>query len=173
MKTKLAEIMSGLGILITMLISIILDPTGFYIRVVVGKPGRIQTIPNPDNKEVIATLLAYLVVLLGIAITSIAIIRLTAKIRARYVTPDSKTILISRRSVIWQIGLALIATGAAFLVIIWGFPTSYHYMNPHGFIQGYMICMGNRFSWAQGLSILSFIFSITALGSSVVQVRKV
>jgi hypothetical protein len=172
MKTKLAEIISGPGILITMLISVILDPTGFYIRVLVGEPLRMKTLPNPDNKEVIATLLAYLVVLLGIAITSIALIRLAAKIRAGYVTPYAKTILISRRLVIWQMGLALTAAVAAFWVIIWGFPTSYHYMNPHGFIQRYMIYTGNRFTWAQGLSILSFIFSITALGSCVAQIRK-
>jgi glucan phosphoethanolaminetransferase (alkaline phosphatase superfamily) len=145
MKINLAQIILGLGILVAMALSIALDSNGFYIRESLGEPGSWQTIFNPDTREVVATILSYIVLLSGLAIIGIAIAQLIAKIRSGYIVPDSKIKIRVRKLAITQIGLGILATVGAFFVIIWGFPTSYRYTTPDGHIQGVFFTPCHKF----------------------------
>ena len=169
MKINLAQIILGLGILVAMALSIALDSNGFYIRESLGEPGSWQTIFNPDTREVVATILSYIVLLSGLAIIGIAIAQLIAKIRSGYIVPDSKIKIRVRKLAITQIGLGILATVGAFFVIIWGFPTSYRYTTPDGHIQGVFFTPCHKFILAQGFSLLTFLFAIVVLGCAVFQ----
>ena len=169
MKINLAQIILGLGILVTMVLSIALDSNGFYIRESLGEPGNWQTSFNPDTREVIATILSFIVLLLGLAIIGIAIAQLVAKIRSGYVTPDSMMKIEVKKLAVTQIGLGLLATVGAFFVIIWGFPTSYLYTTPDGHLQGVFFTPGHKFILAQNFSLLTFLFAFVVLGCAVFQ----
>ena len=173
MKVSLIQIVLGLGIILAMAFSIAWDPTGFYIRESLGEPGSWQTIFNPDTKEVVATILSFLVLLLGLAIIGVSIALLTAKIRSEYVEPNSEMHIRVKRLVITQMGLGLLVAVSAFLVTSWGFPTSYHYTLSDNLMQGVFFTPGHQFVWAQGLSLLTSLIGIGALGCSIAQFRSV
>lgn len=173
MKISITQIVLGLGILIAMALSIAWDPTGFYIRESLGEPGSWKTIFNPDTREVVATILAFPVLLLGLAIIGVSIALLIAKIRSGYVELNSEMNMRVKRLVITQMGLGLLVAASAFLVTIWGFPTSYTYPPSDGLIRVEFFTPGPQFVLAQGLSLLTFLIGIVALGCSIAQFRSV
>ena len=172
MKISITQIVLGLGILIAMALSIAWDPTGFYIRESLGEPGSWKTIFNPDTREVVATILAFLVLLIGSAIIGVAIALLIAKVRSKYVEPSSEMNIRVKRLVITQMVLGLLVTVSAFLVTIWGFPTSHTYPPSDGLIRVEFFTPGPQFVLAQGLSLLTFLMGIVALGCSIAQFRS-
>ncbi len=66
--------------------------------------------------------------------------------------------------------LGLLVAVSAFLVTIWGFPTSYTYPPSGGLIQGTFFMPGPQFFL---LSFLSFLMGIVALGCGIAQFRLV
>jgi hypothetical protein len=172
MKLSIAQIALGTGILIAMALSMAWDPTGFYIRESLGEPGSWRTIFNPDTREVIATILAFLVLLLGLAIIGVSIALLTAKVRSKYTEPNSEIETRVKRLVIAQIVLGLLVAVSAFLIVIWGFPTSYTYPPSNGLVQIVHFTPAPRFVLAQGLSLLNFLMGIVVLGCSIAQIRS-
>jgi len=169
MKINLAQIILGLGILVAMALSVALDSNGFYIRESIGEPGSWQTIFNPDTREVVATILSYIVLLLGLVIIGIAIAQLIAKIRSGYIVPDLRTKIRVKTLAVTQMGLGLLTAVGVFFVIIWGFPTSYRYTTPDGHIQGVFFTPGHKFILAHNFSLLTFLFAIIVLGCAVFQ----
>ncbi|MDO9333662.1 MAG: hypothetical protein Q7T57_03965 [Dehalococcoidales bacterium] len=173
MKVSIIQIVLGLGILIAMALSIAWDPTGFYIRESLGEPGSWKTIFNPDTREVVATILAFLVLLLGLAIIGVSIALLIAKVRSKYVEPNSEINARIKGLVITQMGLGFLVVVSAFLVTIWGFPTSYTYPPSNGLFRVVNFTPGPQFVWAQGFSLLTSLIGIVALGCSIAQFRSV
>jgi len=171
MKLNVFQLVLGLGILIAMALSIIWDPTGFYIRYVSldDASHSFKTLFNPDTREVVATVLAYLVLLLELAISAVSVVLMRAKNRAGYVTPDSRTNLMVKKLSVTQIGLGLTAAVSAFLVTIWGFPTSYTYRISETFMQVVSFSPIRKFVWAMELSALVFLLSLVVLGFSIAQ----
>ena len=171
MKLNVFQLVLGLGILIAMALSIIWDPTGFYIRYVSldDASHSFKTIFNPDTREVVATVLAYLVLLLGLAISAVSAVLMRAKNRAGYINPNYRTNLMIKQLAVTQIGLGLTAAVSAFLVTIWGFPTSYTYRVSGTFMQVVNFTPGARFVWALELSGLVFLLSLVVLGFSIAQ----
>ena len=171
MKINVVQIILGLAILAAMTLSIAWDPTGFYVSYVSLQDAShsLKTIFNPDTREVVATMLAYLVLLLGLAISAVSVVLMRAKNRAGYVTPDSRTNLIVKKLSVTQIGLGLTAAVSAFLVTIWGFPTSYTYRISGTFMQVVSFSPVRKFVWAMELSALVFLLSLVVLGFSIAQ----
>ena len=161
----------GLAILAAMALSIAWDPTGFYVRYVPLEDAShsLKTIFNPDTREVVATVLAYVVLLLGLAISAVSAVLMRAKNRAGYVTPDYRINLMVKQLAVTQIGLGFAAAVSAFLVTIWGFPTSYTYKLSGTFMQVVNFTPGARFVWALELSGLVFLLSLVVLGFSIAQ----
>ncbi|MDD5287999.1 MAG: hypothetical protein PHY28_02665 [Dehalococcoidales bacterium] len=171
MKVSIIQIALGLVILVAMTLSIALDSTGFSIRV--GEPGSWQTIFNPDTREVVATILAFLVVLSGLAIIGVSIALLIAKIRSEYVEPESEMNPRIKRLVITQMGLTFLVAVSAFLVTIWGFPTSYTYPTSGDLIHRVFFTPGHQFVLAQTLSGITFLIGLVSFGCSILQFRSV
>jgi hypothetical protein len=171
MKINVVQIILGLAILAAMTLSIAWDPTGFYVSYVSLQDAShsLKTIFNPDTREVVATVLAYLVLLLGLAISAVSAVLMRAKNRAGYVTPDYRTNLMVKQLAVTQIGLGFAAAVSAFLVTIWGFPTSYTYKLSGTFMQVVNFTPGARFVWALELSGLVFLLSLVVLGFSIAQ----
>jgi len=92
-----------------------------------------------------------------------------AKNCAGYVTPDYRTNLMIKQLAVTQIGLGFAAAVSAFLVTIWGFPTSYTYRVSGTFMQVVNFTPGARFVWALELSGLVFLLSLVVLGFSIAQ----
>src|SRR4030043_1696100 len=101
MKINIFQIILGLGMVIAMTISIAWDPTGFYARYMI-EPGNWNTVFNPDTKEVIATVLAYLVMLFIMSIIGVSITLLLKRNRFEY-TESKKTQNSIRKLIITQI----------------------------------------------------------------------
>ena len=173
MKLNIIQIMLGLGIILAMAFSIAWDPTGFYIRESLGEPGSWKTIFNPDTREVVATVLAFLVLLLGLAIIGVSIALLTAKIRSEYVEPNSEMNIRVKRLVITQMGLGLLVAVSAFLVTSWGFPTSYFYTLSDNLRHSVFFTPSHQFVMAQLLSLFTFLLGIVSLACGVAQFRSV
>jgi hypothetical protein len=124
MKINIIQIILGLAILAAMVFSIIWDPTGFYLRVSLldDASHSFKTIFNPDIREVVATVLAYLVLLLGLAISAVSAVLIRVKNRAGYVTPDSRTNLMVKRLAVTQIGLGVSSVSLRFSGYYLGIP---------------------------------------------------
>jgi len=161
----------GLGIILAMAFSIAWDPTGFYIRESLGEPGSWKTIFNPDTREVVATVLAFLVLLLGLAIIGVSIALLTAKIRSEYVKPNPEMNIRVKRLVITQMGLGLLVAVSAFLVTSWGFPTSYLFTISDNLKHSVFFTPSHQFVVAQLLSLCAFLLGIVSLACGLVQLR--
>jgi hypothetical protein len=172
MKLSIAQIALGTGILIAMALSMAWDPTGFYIRESLGEPGSWRTIFNPDTREVIATILGFLVLLLGSIIIGVSIALLIAKVRSEYTEPNSGVNIRAKKLVVTQMILGLLTTVSSFLVCLWGFPTSYTYPPSNGLVQIVHFTPAPRFVLAQGLSLLTFLMGIVVLGCSIAQIRS-
>jgi hypothetical protein len=173
MKLNIMQITLGLGIIIAMALSITWDSWRFYVRLPFGESTDWQTIFNPDTREVIATILAFLVLLLGLAIIGVSIALLTAKVRSKYTEPNSEIETRVKRLVIAQIVLGLLLAISTLLIVIWGFPTSYDYTLSDNIKRSVMFMPPPRFVWAQGLSLLTFIIGIVLLGCNIAQLRSV
>ena len=111
---------------IMMTISIAWDPTGFYARYPL-EPGSWNTVFNPDTQEVIATVLAYLAMLFIVSLIAVSITQLVKRIRYEY-TESGEILQSIRKLITAQIVLGLLIAVCAFLVSIWGFPTSYNFI---------------------------------------------
>ena len=108
---------------IIMTISIAWDPTGFYARYPI-EPGNWNTVFNPDTREVIATVLAYLVMIFIVALIGVSVILLIKRIRYEY-TESGDIQKSIRKLIMAQVILGSLIAACAFLVSVWGFPTSY------------------------------------------------
>jgi len=172
MKLSILQLVLGLGIVLAMVLSIPWDPTGFYIRESLGEPGSWSTILNPDTREVVATILAFLVLLLGLAIIGISIAILIEKIRSEYIEPNKMNIRL-KKLVIAQMGLTSLVAISAFLITIWGFPTSYFYPQPDNRMHGVFFTPGHQFVLAQTLSGIAFLIGLVSFVCSIVQFRSV
>jgi len=170
MKINVFQIILGLAMVIMMTISIAWDPTGFYARYMV-EPGNWNTVFNPDTREVIATVLAYLVMLFILGIIGVSITQLVK--RTRYEYTESKAIQKSIRKLITsQIVLALLIAVGAFLVSIWGFPTSYDFVLSDNQSLGLNFMPGPQFVSATLLSMTTALLGIISLGFGIAQYMK-
>ena len=173
MKLSITQIVLGLGILLAMAFSIAWDPTGFYIRVPLGEPGNWKTLFNPDTKEVIATVIAILVLLLGLAIIGVAVTLLVLKTQSEHVEPHSEQNARKKKLAIIQMGLGFLVAVSAFLVTIWGFPTSYTYQLSDSLVTSVNFIPGPQFVVAHRLSLLVFLLGIVSLACGVAQLWSV
>jgi len=171
MKINIVQIVLASVILIAMVLSVIWDPTGFYIRV--DESGILKTIFNPDIREITAAILAYFVLLLALATNAVSIALLKAKIRSGYISPDAQTNTTVKRLVTTHVGLGLMLTVSTFLVVIWGFPTHYTFAISNTAIESVNFTPGPKFILAMGLSLLSCLLSIITLGFSVGQLHSI
>ena len=167
MKVNVFQIILGLGMVIAMTISIAWDPTGFYARYMV-EPGNWNTVFNPDTKEVIATVLAYLVMLSALGIIGVSITQLIKRIRYEY-TESGQIQKSIRKLIITQIILGLLVGVCAFLVAIWGFPTSYTFNGSENFSYATCFTPGPQFVNATLLSMLSAFLGIISLAFGIAQ----
>ena len=108
-----------------MAFSIAWDTTGFTVRMPLGEPGQWKTMFNPDIKEVIATIIAPLVLAAGLGAiwASIRLLVLKSLVKVVELSPGQNRVL--RRLVIINLGPGLFIAAGAYLVTLWGFPTSY------------------------------------------------
>ncbi len=173
MKLSILQIGLGLGIIFVMALSVAWDPTGFYIRESLGEPGSWRTIFNPDTREVVATILAFLVLLLGLAIIGVSIALLITKIRSEYVEFNSEINRRVKKLVITQMGLGFLVSVSAFLVTIWGFPTSYTYPTSDDLIHRVFFTPGYQFVLAQTLSGITFLIGLVSFVFSIAQFRSI
>ena len=173
MKTNILQIGIGIGIIIAMALSIAWDPTGFYIRESLGEPGSWKIIFNPDTREVVATILAFLVLLLGLAIIGVSIALLITKIRSEYGEFNSEINRRVKKLVFTQMGLGFLVSVSAFLVTIWGFPTSYFYPGPDNRMHGVFFMPGHQFMLAQTLSGITFLICLVSFVCSIAQLWSV
>jgi len=168
MKINIFQIILGLGIVIAMTLSIAWDPTGLYARYMV-EPGNWNTVFNPDIREVIATVLAYLVILSALAIIGISITLLIKRIRSEYIENISKIKDSIQKLVIMQIGLGLLVAVSAFLVSIWGFPTSYTFSVSDNLTMGMFLNPGPKIIAAERLSGVTLLIGIISLVCGIIQ----
>jgi|WetSurMetagenome_2_1015567.scaffolds.fasta_scaffold466573_1 hypothetical protein len=167
MKTNILQIVLGLGIVLAMAFSIAWDPTGFYVRQYAGEPGNWNTVFNPDTKEVIATVLAYLGILSGAGITGISAALMVKKIRSGKLKTDSGIDKEVKKLLIVQTGLGLLATVGACLVNIWGFPTSYSFSVSDNLSHTMFLNPSLQFMLAMQLSFVAFLLGIISLTFSI------
>ena len=172
MKLSIAQIALGTGILIAMALSIAWDPTGFYIRESLGEPGSWKTIFNPDTREVVATILGFLVLLLGSIIIGVSIALFIAKVRSEYTEPNSRVNIRAKKLVVTQMILGLLTTVSTFFVCIWGFPTSYFYPQPDNSMHGVFFTPGHQVMLAQTLSGITFLIGLVSFVCSIAQIRS-
>lgn len=155
---------------IIMTISIAWDPTGFYARYPI-EPGNWNRVFNPDTKEVIATILAYLVMLFIASLIGVSIIQLVNRIRSEYL--ESGEILKRiRRLIILQIVLGLLVAVCAFLVSVWGFPTSYHFILSDNQSLGMNINPGPKIIKAMVLSAITALLGVIVLFCGIIQITS-
>ena len=166
MKLTITQIALGTLIALTTAFVIAWDPTTFHIRIPLPGDGAFQIIFNPDLKEVVASCLSILVLLLGLAVLGFSIARLVEQTREQ---PSEKSLKLA----ITQIALGALITVAALLVVFWGFPTSYFYQLPGGERQGIFFNPEREFVMAQQLTGLQFLLGLAVLGCSIVQFLKV
>ena len=153
-----------------MTISIAWDNTGFYAGYMV-EPGVRRTVFNPDTREVIATVLSYLDMLFIVSIIGVSITLLVKKIRSEYT--ESKAIQQSiRKLIITQIILGLLIAVGAFLVSIWGFPTSYNFILSDNQSLGLNFMPGPQFVTATLLSLITALLGVISLGFGITQYMK-
>jgi glucan phosphoethanolaminetransferase (alkaline phosphatase superfamily) len=170
MKISITQIILGICILIAMALSVALDSYGFYIREFWEEPGYRGAVFNPNMKEVIATALSYFVLLMATSVIGISIALLITKVRQGHLESDNAVNVRARRLIITQIILGVLITVSAFLVMIWGFPTSYSYHLSNEVMKSMFFMPGRQFMWAQGLSFLTSILGLILLGCSMRQV---
>lgn len=170
MKVNVLQIILGLAMVIMMTISIAWDPTGFYARYMV-EPGNWNTVFNPDTREVIATVLAYLVMLFSLAIIGVSITLLVK--RTRYEYTESEAIQKSIRKLITaQIVLGLLIAVGAFLVAIWGFPTSCNFIISDNQSLGLNFMPGPQIVKAMMLSLITALLGVVSAGFGIAQYMK-
>jgi uncharacterized membrane protein len=132
------------------------------------EPGNWNTVFNPDTKEVVATVLAYLVMLFILGIIGVSITLLVKRTRHEY--RESGDIQKSIRKLIMaQIILGLLIAVSAFLVSIWGFPTSYHFMESENLSHAISFMPGPQFVNARLLSLLTTFLGIISLVFGIIQ----
>lgn len=175
MKLSVTQIILGLGILLAIAFSIAWDPTGFYIGMSFGEAGEWKGIFNPDTKEIIATIIAPVVLLLGIGAIALAISLLILKTQNEDIKPHSKQNSRKRRLIILQMALGLSVAVGAFLVTIWGFPLSYDFPPQPGDLLGRVVSFtpGPQFVTAWSLSFLVSLLGITYLACGVAQFKSI
>ncbi len=152
---------------IMMTISIAWDPTGFYARYMI-EPGNWNTVFNPDTKEVIATILAYLVMLFIVSIIGVSITLLLKRTRYEY-TESDKTLNSIRKLMITHIVLGLLIAICAFLVSIWGFPTSYRFIESENLSHVMSFMPGPQFVNARLLSLLTALLGVISFTCGITQ----
>jgi len=172
MKISVIQIVLGLGILIAMALSIAWDPTGFYVRGYLRGSDSWKIFFNPNTMEVIATILSFLVLLLGLTIIGVSIALLILKMRSKCVPPDTEMNTRIKKLGITQIVLGLLVGISAYLIMIWGFPTSYNYSFPQNYGLHIFFMPGHQFIRAQNMSVLTFLISIPTVGFSIAQLRS-
>ena len=167
MKINIYQIILGLAMVIAMTISIAWDPTGFYARYMI-EPGNWNTVFNPDTKEVVATVLAYLVMLFIVSIIGVSITLLLKRNRFEY-TESNKTQNSIRKLIITQVTLGLLIAVCAFLVSFWGFPTSYTFNMADNQSLGMFLNPGPQFIKAMLLSLITALLGIISLVCGIIQ----
>lgn len=170
MKINYFQIMLGLAMVIMMTISIAWDPTGFYARYMV-EHGNWNTVFNPDTREVIATVLVYLVMLLIVSLIGVSIILLVKRIRYEY-TESGDIQKSVRKLIITQTVLGLLIAVCAFLVSVWGFPTSYHFIISDNQSLVMNINPGPQFVKAMLLSLITSLLGVISLSFGIAQYLK-
>jgi hypothetical protein len=172
MKISIIQIVLGLMIIVAMALSIAWDPTGFYIRGYLRGSDSWKIFFNPNVREVFATILSFLVLLLGLAIMGVSIAILVLKIRSEYIrTRIEMNTRLQQLSII-QIVSGLLVTVSAYLIMIWGFPTSYNYSFPDNYGLHVFFMPGHQFIWAQYMSVLTFLISIPTICFGITQLRS-
>ncbi len=166
MKLTITQIALGTLIALTTAFVIAWDLTTFRIRIPLSGDGSFEIIFNPDLKEVGASCLNILVLLLGLAVLGFSIAQLVEQAREQ---PSEKSLKLA----ITQIALGALITVAALLVVFWGFPTSYFYQLSGGERQIFFFNPGPQFVIAQQLTGLQFLLGLATLGCSIVQFLKV
>jgi hypothetical protein len=163
-KLNVIQIILGAGIILAMAFSIAWDPVGFYVTQPLGTAGLWKTVFNPDVKEVIATIIAPVVLISGTVAIAVTI---TLLVSAAHCKGSASSLRQNNRERILrftQIGLGgLIAVGA-FLAVLWGFPTSYTFPD-----QQWEFMPGPQFVAAQLLSTLTFLLGVVYLVCSIAQ----
>ena len=172
MKISIIQIVLGLGILIAMALSIAWDPTGLYVRGYLRGSDSWKIFFNPNTREVIATILSYLVLLLGLTIIGVSIALLILKMRSKYVPPDTEMNNGLHQLSVIQIASGLLVAVSAYLIMVWGFPTSYNYSFPDNYGLHVFFMPGHQFSWAQSMNVLTFLISIPTVGFGITQLRS-
>ncbi|MFC1946399.1 hypothetical protein ACFLXY_00610 [Chloroflexota bacterium] len=167
MKINIFQIILGLGMVIAMTISLAWDPTGFYARYMV-EPGNWNTVFNPNIREVIATVLAYLVMLFALSIIGVSITLLIKRIRYEY-AESGKIQKSVRKLVRTQIVLGLLVAVFSILVAIWGFPTSYTFDIADNLSHAISFMPGPQFVNAMLLSLLTALLGIIILAFGIAQ----
>jgi hypothetical protein len=163
LKLGIVQIMMGFGIFLVMAVSIACDSRGFYILVSLKELGGWQCIFNPDTKEVVATILAYLVLPLGLLLIGVSVKLHQMIISGKHSNFTSALYSKLKKSLVIQIILGLLLSISAFLVFIWGFPTYYEYtFSGHGYV--FSLNPGYQFILAQ---LLSGVVSILAITSAI------
>jgi len=169
MKINVIQIILGLAMVIMMTVSLAWDPTGFYARYMV-EPGNWNTVFNPDTREVVATVLAYLVMLFILGIIGVSITQLVK--RTRYECTESVEIQKRIRKLITeQIVLGLLIAVCSFLVSIWGFPTSYNFVLSDNQSLGLNFMPGPQFVKAITLSLITALLGLVSAGFGIAQFR--
>jgi len=166
MKLTITQIALGTLIALTTAFVIAWDPNTFHIHIPLPGDVAFQIIFNPDLKEVVASCLSILVLLLGLAVLGFSIAQLVEQAREQ---PSEKSLKLA----ITKIALGGLITVAALLVVFWGFPTSYFYQLPGGERQIFFFNPGPQFVMAGRLTGLQFLLGLAVLGCSIVQFLKV
>ena len=172
MKISIIQIVLGLGILIAMALSIAWDPTGLYVRGYLRGSDSWKIFFNPNTREVIATILSYLVLLLGLTIIGVSIALLILKMRSKYVPPDTEMNNGLHQLSVIQIASGLLVAVSAYLIMVWGFPTSYNYSFQDNYGLHVFFMPGHQFIWAQSMNVLTFLISIPTVGFGITQLRS-
>lgn len=167
MKINIFQLILGIGMVIAMTLSIAWDPTGFYARYMV-EPGNWNTVFNPDIKEVIATVLAYLVMLLSVSGIGVSVMLLIKRTRHEY-TESNNVQKSIRKLIVAQIALGSLITVCAFLVSFWGFPTSYQFRISENLSHAMSFMPGPQFVNAMLLSLITAFLGITSLAFGIAQ----
>ncbi|MFH0768433.1 MAG: hypothetical protein V1932_02550 [Chloroflexota bacterium] len=173
MKLAITQIVLGLFISIATAFVIVLDPSTFHIRIRLPGNGNFQTIFNPDLKEVVASCLTILLLLLGLAVLGFGIAQFVKRAigqRSESLIPELERKNMQLATI--EIVLGLLTTISAFLVVVWGFPTSYSYQLPGGENMLMFFTPGGDFVMAQRLSALVFLIGLAMLSCGIAQFLK-
>ncbi|MBN2239798.1 MAG: hypothetical protein JW712_08485 [Dehalococcoidales bacterium] len=168
MKINILQIIFGMAIVIMMTLSIAWDTTGFIARYMI-EPGNWETVFNPDTKEVIATVLAYLVMLFTCALIGVSISLIVKRIKVNHAEDSAEITNGIRKLIITQTVLGVLIAVSSFLVGAWGFPTSYNFVGSGEFSHVMSFMPGRQFVAAEGLAFCVFLTGIVSSVCGIVQ----